>query len=299
MKSSCRHSERNRVRRNSIVFLLAVGLLGGCGGRDGSRQAVARLDGQALTLDDVVARLDTTRGTTRAQVAEYARRWLNDEILYREAIQRGLENDESVLGQLERTRRQLAINALLQQEVYTERSLACTPEEVAQYYQAHQREFALSTDVGLISYVVFRDRDAANMFRGAVLRGTPWSEAVRQMASDPQQAQLVIGRMDSAYVTASTLMPVELWRVTSAATRPEPSFPVSTNEGFYVLIRWNMMRQGQIADLQYVEPDIRARLGVERRKNAYNALLAKLRSKHTVELLVSDGADTSSMNTAR
>jgi hypothetical protein len=45
---------------------------------------VARLDGQTLTLDDVTARLDSARGMTRAQVAEYARRWVNDEILYRE-----------------------------------------------------------------------------------------------------------------------------------------------------------------------------------------------------------------------
>jgi hypothetical protein len=287
------------VWRNRIILLIAFGFFSGCGGNDGSRQAVARVDGQALTLDDVVAQLDTTRGTTRAQVAEYARRWLNDEILYREAVQRGLESDENVLAKLERTRRQLAINALLQQEVYTERSLACTPEEVSRYYAAHQQEFTLSTDVGLISYVVFRDRDAANAFRGAVLRGTPWSEAVRQMVSDPQLGQLVVGRMDSAYVTASTLLPVELWRVTSAATRPEPSFPVSTNEGFTVLIRWKMMCQGQIADLQYVEADIRARLGVERRKSAYDALLEKLRPKHRVELLVSDEADSSSMNYAR
>jgi len=285
--------------RSSIFFAWCLVLLIGCGGKSGSQQPVARLDGQTLTLDEVIARLDSTRGMTQAQVAEYARRWVNDEILYREAVQRGLDDDETIRMQLDKTRRQLAINALLQREVFTEKSLKCTPEDIAQYYTAHVKEFTLSTDVALLSYVLFRDRDAANAFRANVLKGTAWSEALRQMLADPQQAALVAGRIDSAYYTSSTLLPMELWRVAAAATKPGPSFPVHTGEGFYILSLWKMIRQGQVADREYVERDIRARLAVERRRNAYNALVESLRSKHTVELLMSDQGDTSSTNYVR
>lgn len=287
------------MRRGNVILACCLVLLAGCGGKTGSQQPVARLDGQALTLDEVIARLDSTRGMTQAQVAEYARRWVNDEMLYREAVRRGLDDDETIRTQLENTRRQLAINALLQQEVFTRQSLEATPEEIAQYYTVHLKEFALSTDVALLSYVLFRDRDAANAFRANVLKGTPWSEAFRQTLADPQQASFVAGRIDSAYYTASTLLPMELWRVAAAATKPEPSFPIHTNEGFYILSLWKMARQGQAADREYVEREIRARLAVERRRNAYNALVENLRSKHTIEVLVSDESDTSSMKYAR
>lgn len=285
--------------RSSLFFAWCLVLLSGCGGKSGSQQPVARLDGQTLTLDEVITRLDSTRGMTQAQVAEYARRWVNDEILYREAVRRGLDDDETIRAQLENTRRQLAINALLQREVFTRQSLDCTDEEIRQYYAAHLKEFTLSTDVALISYVFFRDRDAANAFRAEVLRGTPWNEALRRILADPQQGTLVAGRIDSAYYTSSTLLPVELWRVAAAATKPEPSFPVHASDGFYVLSLWKMTRQGQVADRHYVERDIRARLAVDRRRNAYNALVENLRSKHTVELMVGDQSDTSSSNYVR
>ena len=250
-------------------------------------------------MGDVRARLDSSRGVTPAQVGEFARRWINDEILYREAVRRGLEKKESVRVQLEEVQRQLVINALLQDEVYTEKSAESTPEEIARYYTLNNKDFTLSTDVALVSYVLFKDRDAANAFRTNVLKGTSWDQGLRKVLADPQQHSTVAARMDSVYFTQSTLLPVELWRVASAATKQEPSFPVRTNEGFYVLIVWKVGRAGQVADMPYVEQDIRSRLTIERRRHALEALLETLRSKHAVELMVNGDVDTSSINSVR
>jgi hypothetical protein len=84
-----------------------------------------------------------------------------------------------------------------------------------------------------------------------------------------------------------------------ASTKQEPSFPVHTDEGSYILIVWKLSRQGQIGDMAYVEQEIRSRLAIERRRHALDGLLERLRSKHAVELMVSDQADTSSINVAR
>ena len=285
-------------RSRFAVFLCLV-LMVGCGKKDSSQRAVARIDDRTLTMGDVRARMDSSRGVTPAQVGEFARRWINDEILYREAISRGLEKKESVRAQLEEAQRQLAINALLQDEVYTEKSAESTPEEIARYYTLYNKDFTLSTDVALVSYVLFKDRDAANSFRTNVLKGTSWAQGVQKVLADSQQRVTVVARMDSVYFSQSTLLPVELWRVASAATKPEPSFPVRTNEGFYVLIVWKIARMGQVPDLPYVEQDIRSRLTIERRRHALEALLETLRTKHAVELMVNGDVDTSSINSVR
>ena len=250
-------------------------------------------------MGDVRARMDSSRGVTPAQVGEFARRWINDEILYREALRRGLDKKESVRARIEEAQRQLMINALLQDEVYTDKSAESSPEEIAQYFAAHTKDFTLSTDVALVSYVIFKDRDAANAFRTNVLTGTSWDRGLRKVLADSLQHSTVVARMDSVYFTQSTLLPVELWRVALAAAKQEPSFPVRTNEGFYVLIVWKIGRVGQVADLPYVEEDIRSRLAVERRRHALEALLETLRSKHAVELMVNGDVDTSSINSVR
>lgn len=285
--------------RSRLAFFFCLALIIGCGNKDSAQSPVARIDDRTLTLEDVRARLDSSRGVTPAQVGEFARRWINDEILYKEAVRRGMDNKESVRAQLEEIRRQLAINALLQDEIYTEKSLQSTPEDISQYYSAHNKEFTLPTDVALVSFLLFRDRDAANAFRTLVLKGTPWGQAVRQTMADPQQSLLMVARMDSAYYSQRTLLPVELWRVASASTKPEPSFPVQTNEGSYILIVWKLGRQGQIADLAYVEQEIRSRLTIERRRRALDDLIERLRSNHAVEFMVSDHTDTSSTNSER
>ncbi len=287
------------MKRSRFALSICLVLLIGCGKKDASRQPVARIDDRTLTLDDVRARMDSTRGVTPAQVGEYARRWINDEILYREAIRRGLDKRQSVRAQLEEVQRQLVINALLQDEIYTRKTDESTPSEVSDYYAAHNKDFLLSTDVALVSYVLFRDRDAANAFRTGVLKGTAWTQTLGKMLADPQQRTSVAARMDSVYFTSTTLLPVELWRVASAATKQEPSFPVRTNEGFYVLIVWKLSRAGQVADLPYVETEIRSRLTIERRRRAMEALLETLRSKHAVELMVNSEVDTSSVNGVR
>jgi len=287
------------LKRSKPVFVLCFVFLAGCGTKDSGQKPVARIDDRTLTLDDVRARMDSTRGVTSAQVGEFARRWINDEILYREAVRRGMDKKESVQAQVEEARRQLAINALLQDEVYTQSSAESTTEEIAQYYSAHNKEFTLPTDVALISYLLFTDRDAANAFRAGVLKGTPWSQAVRQAMADPKQSSVILAKMDSAYYTQNTLLPVELWRVASASTKQEPSFPVHTDEGSYILVVWKLSRQGQIADLAYVEPEIRSRLAIERRRRALDGLIERLRSQHAVEFMVSERADTASFNYAR
>jgi hypothetical protein len=271
----------------------------GCSRKDSSQQPLARIDDRTLTLEDVRARLDSTRGVTAAQVGEYARRWINDEILYREAVRRGLDNTERARAQLEEVRRQLAINALLQEEIYSDKLQQFTAEEVSQYYGVHSKEFTLSADVALVSYVLFRDREPANAFRTTILKGTSWRLALGQMLADPQQSSQIVARIDSGYYSQNTLLPAELWRVAAASAKPEPSFPIRTNEGSYILIVWKSGRQGQVADLAYVENDIRSRLTIERRRRTLTTLVETLRSKHTVELLLSDEADTSSSRSVK
>lgn len=279
----------DRLLSGCCCFLL---LLTACRERESTKTAVARIDNQTLTLEDIRARFDTSRGVSQAQLQQYIQRWLTDELLYREAVQRGLDQTKELNSRLEDIRRQLAINALLEQEVYTDKSEQAGDDEVDQYYETHKHEFVLQQDVALVSSVLFSERDAATSFRNTVVRGTPWSQALEKLRTPVQS---VIARVDSVYYTQATLLPAELWKVAANFPGKNPSFPVNTSNGYFILIVWKFSREGDQADPRYVAPEIRGRIAIERRRRAYNSLVENLRAKHSVEVFVSpSGADTSS-----
>ncbi|HTP80387.1 MAG TPA: peptidylprolyl isomerase [Bacteroidota bacterium] len=253
--------------------------------REKLKTAVARIDDQTLTLEDIRTQFDTTRGVSEAQLQQFIQRWLTDELLYREAVRRGMDQTPELNERMAEIRRQLAINALLEKEIYNDASAQSADSEVTNYFESHKREFVLVQDVALVSYVAFHERDAATAFRNSVLKGTPWSTAVSALSG----SSALLSRIDSVYETQASLVPVELWRVASNASPREPSFPVNTSSGYCVLIVWKFERQGQPADLGYVEREIRGRLTVERRRKLYNALVENLRARHAVEVLISAG----------
>jgi len=267
--------------------LLFVAAFVGCQKPQQPRTPIARIDNRTLTLEEVEARFDSSRGISRAQVHEYIQRWLTNELLYQEAVRRGLDQSDDFETRLEDIRRQFAINALLDEEIYNASTQTSADEEVHSYFESNRDQFRLTQDVALISFVFFRDRDQANSFRTKITRGTAWTRARNELLADPAQASGVVMHADSSYYTSTTLLPSELWRVLSATPRQEPSFPIRTDEGYCVLIVWRFSRNGGTADLAYVRDEILSRLAVNRRQQTMDRLLENLRSKHVVQVLIS------------
>ena len=259
----------------------------GCQKPQQPRTPIARIDNHTLTLEEVEARFDSSRSISRAQVHEYIQRWLTNELLYQEAARRGLDQSDELETRLGDIRRQLAINALLDQEIYNESTQSSAEEEIRSYYETNRGQFLTGQDVALISFVFFKDRDEANAFRSTIMRGTAWGAARSELLADPSKALGVVMHADSSYYTATTLLPSELWKIVSSTPRHEPSFPVRTDEGFCILIVWKLTRRGEAADLAYVKDEILSRLAVNRRQQAMDKLLENLRSKHVVQILIS------------
>ena len=279
---------------NNSKYLFAVLLIiatGGCSKNEPDKTPVARLDNQTLVLEEIRSHLDTTREPSQAQIQQYIQRWITEESLYREAIDRGLDRTDEMNQKVEDVRRQLAINALLEKEVYSKNVSDVSAQEVRQYYDAHLKEFNAMHDMALVSFVLFKNRDDATGFRNLVLKGEAWNTAINQ------QTEAIVMHADSTYQTQASLMPAELWRVASTSTNREPSFPISTDRGYYILTVWKLIKQGETTDLSLVDQEIRGRLTIERRKQMFNQLVQNLRAKHAIQVYVSAPADTGKSKT--
>jgi parvulin-like peptidyl-prolyl isomerase len=274
-----------KISKYLFGFLLSITAIG-CFKNEPDKTPVARLDNQTLVLEEIRAHIDTTREPSQAQIQQYIQRWLTEESLYREAIERGLDRTDEMNQKVEDVRRQLAINALLEKEVYSKNTSDFSAQDIRQYYDAHLKEFNAMHDMALVSFVLFKNRDAATEFRNLVLKGTSWNSGIIQ------QTESIVMHVDSIYQTQATLMPAELWRVASTSSNRELSFPISTEKGYYILVVWKFIKQGQTSDLSLVEQEIRGRLTVERRRQMFNQLVQSLRAKHAIQVYTSALADT-------
>jgi hypothetical protein len=285
------NSRAARIPRLVILFLLVVGIAG-CGREGGRKPYVARVDRAELTDEDLSVSRDSL-GDYHRQSQDFVNDWIVNELLYQEAIRRGLTEGDEFLKQMEATKRHLAIEALLDREIYAIDTSSVSEQAIASVYTSSAKLYALRQDVVNASYVLFSERDPANAFRSKVLRGTSWDDAMQQAERDSLVRRTLRRVATRQYFTQSTLYPEELWKLARTLGKEDVSFVVKTNDGFCVLKAHGMKRQGDVPDLAYVRNEIRDRLLIEQRKTRYDQLIADLRAKHTVDIRI-DHMDTAS-----
>jgi hypothetical protein len=257
-----------------------IGWFNSCRKGSDDTAPLARVGDATITMEQARRRLDTSRGISEAQINEYVQRWMVNELLYREALKRGIDQDEAIAERIFDARRQIIVNAFLEREVYRVDSNVVAPARIAGFYEAHKSEFHYPVNVAVLSYAVFADRDSATAFRNDVTQGAAWQTSLAKYASS------ISARVDSVYCSEASLQPSELWRVAMNFKEREASFPVSAPGGYYVVILWKMNSKGSIAGLPFVYGDVRNRFIIEERRKAYDSLISVLRKQYPVELLM-------------
>jgi hypothetical protein len=258
-------------------------LFAGCGEPPEQQEYVARVDEARLTRAEVES-ATAALGATPARAREYINTWVTTELLYQEALRRGLAGSAEMRQQFDAMRKRLLVGALLEEELYTTDTSAVSDDAITVFFNSAGDALLLREDVANLSYVLFSNRDVANTFRSSVLRGTSWREALSQVQVDSALRPHVVQAVYRQYVTRSLVYPEEIWKLARTLARDEVSFVVRTDVGYYVVMVHGYKRQGEMPDLEYVRNEIRDRIVVEKRNLHYEQLVAALRARHIVEI---------------
>lgn len=264
----------------SGYVLLAALTCAACSQQAEKKSYVARVGNSYLTEGDIAlgsggAHLDTTG---------LVNEWIASELLYHEALRRDLGDSEELRQQVERVKRRLIVDALLNEELYGDDSLIVTDDDISSYFAAHSKDLLLRSDVARISFAQFDDRDIANAFRSRVLRGTQWNDAVAAIQQDSSSNTHLLQAAPPTFVTQATIYPDELWKLARTLPKETVSFVISTDAGYYVLLLHDFSGQGEVPLLEYVRDEIRDRLLIAARQTKYESLLRDLRTRFPVEI---------------
>lgn len=279
----------NRVRSTGwLVISLLMVFLSGCERKEVSENYVARVNNEYLTIEMIAEKLDISGTLNEALVREYINQWLVSEVLYQEARRRGLDRGDRVLKPLQDVRRHLAINALLEDEVYGRTYPDVTDEQVEAYYEEHKDEFITDQLIVELNYVLFEQRNDAASFRNTVVRGTDWGVALDEILNDEVRVSTVLEIGERGYYRERDLYPPEIWRAVRQLGVGNVSSPVSASTGFYIVHHHGSIRAGTAYPIDYVSNEIKERLVIEKRQERYEEFLLDLRRKFPIDVTIDD-----------
>ncbi len=210
---------------------------------------------------------------TIAEKRGYVDRWVDTELLYRAAEDRGLLEDPELVRRLEQQRREFIANHLLQKML--EERVLVTDGEIADYYSEHLEEY--SSEYRYREIVVRTQQDAQDLHDKLKAKRISFTRAAeRNSLSASSRTGGDMGWL------AKGAMPPEVEERIVKMKPQEISQPFETAWG-WTLIQFRDRRQAENAlDLQEVKDEILRFLTMERRRRVYAEFLEEVQESYPV-----------------
>ncbi len=257
-----------------IVVCLSTWI--GCSPPPDPEPFIARVGNAKLTeaeiadlLQDRSAFLDSADA-----VSQIVEQWVTNELLYQEALARGLRGDPDVRTLLSDNERSVLIDALVTRFLDTE--IGQGPDEAAiqTYYEQHRDQLALREPYVRIRHRVFTNPDSAEFARQA-LTSVPLtgSELTEQLNTSGIQDDVFY---PEAHVFAASPGLNTLLRDLSPG---DVRLVTTPDSSYHVVHLLDRVPSGTVPDREMVRETIRERLTIEMRKQLYARQVERLRTR--------------------
>ncbi len=271
--------------RSLILPIAIVSVFSACSPTNTEIDYVARLGERHLTRDDLDSALESlTVLQDSADAAEQImEQWITDELLYREAVRRGLRRQEGVQRLLLENERSVLVSALLTQ-LYEEEDSSPDSKELLTYYEQNKDQLKLTEPFVRVRYVVTEFADSALMaiqlmegLDSSTEADSIWKTvAIRFMEDSESNTTL----SESFY--PETRMLSSIPELNAAVQQMSPGqilSPFSLGNRYHVVQLVERIPIGTTPALSLLEDQLRARIAIENRKLLYARQVQRLRNE--------------------
>jgi hypothetical protein len=248
----------------------------GCGTPPQPQSFVARVGNATLTEADIAQLLQNRPAflDSADAVSQIIEQWVTNELLYQEALARGLRGDPDVRRLLSDNERSVLINALVTRVMDTE--IGEGPDEAAiqTYYEQHREQLALREPYVRVRHLIYDHPDTAQV----ALRLLEESSTARLPVPSTGARSNI--NQDSFYperhVFAAT---PELGGLLIGASVDDVRLVVTSDSMVHVVHLLERLPQGSIPSREMVRDDIRERVMIDMRKQLYSRQVERLRTR--------------------
>lgn len=262
------------------VLLLLFPLLWNCKAQTTPKEegtVVARVGNAVLTLEALEASIpeQMSQQISAEEKREMAERWVEKQLLYQEALKRGIEQDPWVEKWVEQAKTDLIVNTLLKRELGESSDI--TEADIVRYYNEHQDEFTRENEEIRCRYIQVETRDTAMDIYRRLSAGVPFEDIIAEGGS----TEVNSGDLD--YFSQDNVEE-ELWQAASKVNAGAFSPPVRTRFGYYLIQVLDRKKAGTVRELDRVGEHIMDFLLFERQRERVDQLVRKLRASTPCEI---------------
>lgn len=263
----------------SAVALALVLSAAGCAPKQAKGTTLATYDGGSVTDTDFMKAIRSMpshlRTVAQEKKAEFLDSFVTERLLLQEAEAKGVQHQAEVQEILRQARNRILVAKLIEQEV--EKKLEVTDAQIKTYYDNHTDEFVVPYRLRA-SHILLRDRDEAEALLKRIQAGELFEEMAKKYSMDPTAQK----GGDLGYVGKGQLIP-EVEEALFALKTGEVSAVVKSKFGFHIL-KVTGEAKPQTKELHLASKDIRERLLLEKRSQAFNDLVERLKKKAGVKI---------------
>ena len=242
-------------------------------------KVLATVNGKDITNQDAYVFLNQLGPQTAAQfgtpegIKKVAGELVNQELIYLEAVEKGLDEEETFKMELEKVKenvlKQYAINKLLSGIIVTE-------EDIVEFYNEHKEYFEVPEAVRA-SHILVSEEEEAKEIAKKIKEGLSFEEAAKEYSSCPSKEN----GGDLGEFTRGKMVP-EFEQAAFLLEEGELSEPVKTQFGYH-LIKVSCKKEAHTSPLEEVKEEINNQILGLKQQERYVSKTNELRNKFEVK----------------
>jgi len=265
--------------RGLLLFsALGAAVLFSCKSKTGS-PVVARVGSSVLTLDNLYKSIppEYSDFVTREQMINYVRQWIDNEILYQEALRQKIDKEDEIKERLKRMKQDLLCAEITNRNAGTAQNIQISEDMIEHYYNENKTKFLRTKEA--VRYIQILVDDGAGAWN---VRSRVTTDNFLYCAS--QYSKIPVPDPRSVPYVSTDEIPPQIIKEIAGMRIGGISNPIKTEQGYHIIRILDKQAKGSIKQMDEVREDIVNILSTKTQNAAIERMLSGLRSKMVVEV---------------
>ncbi len=243
---------------------------------------LASVDGEVISLQDFSDHVSKLPSKMRRAIVDRDSKvkalndLVNEKLIFREALNKGYDNNQNVVAELEKIKRGLILREFLQDLLSTE--IPISDEEVITYFNEHKSEYDKPERVR-VSHIVTTDREQAEKLITKIKQGENFKELAKKHSVDTTSNYK---GGDLGFIERGR-MPAEFDEVAFAMSREgETSSIVKTEKGYHIIKFYTRIDAFESSLIPSVMGNVKRKIIQKKQEEIIHNFTAELKGRYEV-----------------